>query len=138
MRPLGFLYPFQGKRISLTDIVLYYRNKGIDIDKNRLNVMIKEKTKDIERENITEEMLLDMIKTLVSQRTLATVDANFKTNCIKEFGQEFWDNLLNRKEKINNSRKFRNQMRVSKQSNKVGEQIIENKLEEQQNIEERN
>lgn len=112
-----FLYPFHGKKASLNEISKYYRYRGIAIDKNQLNRMIKQKADRIGRNSITEEMLLDMVKEQIYRKVLSTVNADFKANCIKEFGEDFWDILLKRKEEINKSKNFRRMMKLNSVSN---------------------
>lgn len=121
-----FLYPFQDSKVSLIEILQYYRKKGLDVNKSQLYSAIKEVSNQIGRENITEEIFLNIIKKVLSQKTLATVDSNFKANCIEEFGQEFWDDLLARKKVINKNRSFRNSMKVttSNQYNIANKSII--------------
>lgn len=113
----GFLYPFQGKMMPLREIIRYYRYKGIDIDRNFLSTIIRQKADEIGRENITEEIFLDLVKDIVSRKMLVTVSSDFEKNCIHEFGQEFWDDLLRKKQEKREAQKFRAQMRVKKQTN---------------------
>lgn len=135
----GFLYPFYGKKVTLTQVMRYYKEKGIPIDKGQLGIIIKIVSDKIGRENITEEMFLDMIKLVVSKRTLSTVDKNFKINCINEFGQQFWDDLLERKKQIRNERNFRRSMRIDKtvniEKNSEVDKIIVSKKENKKNEE---
>ena len=113
----AFLYPFQGKMMPLREIIRYYRYKGIDIDRNFLSTIIRQKADEIGRENITEEIFLDLVKDIVSRKMLATVSSDFEKNCIHEFGQEFWDDLLRKKQEKHEAQKYRAQMRVKKQTN---------------------
>ena len=113
--PQKVCYPFKGELVPLAIVLKYYRDKGIEIGRAQLNNVIKETVDDIGRENITEEVFLDIIKQTLSKKALSTVSSDFKAACINEFGQEFWDNLL--------TKKFRKSMQVTT----IGQNDIEDR-----------
>ena len=121
--PQKVCYPFKGELVHLAIVLKYYRDKGIEIGRAQLNNVIKETVDDIGRENITEEVFLDIIKQTLSKKALSTVSSDFKAACINEFGQEFWDNLLTRKEVISENKKFRKSMQVTT----IGQNDIEDR-----------
>lgn len=120
MRKGTHLYPFQGKKMSLSEISRYYNQKGIELNYNMFMTAVRKLADKVGKENITEEQILNTVKDVLSKKTLGAALPDFKENCIKEFGANFWDDLLKRKmdavqkrkEKIKKSKDFREQMKV--------------------------
>ena len=127
MRKGVALYPFKGKMMSLPEISRYYNKKRIELNYNMFASEIKKIAEKVGRENITEEQIIDVVKSVLSKKNLGTALSDYKENCIKEFGQEFWDNLLARKASIGEARKFRLSMKVNINKNNI--EPIEKKIE---------
>ena len=123
-------YSFKGKMMTAPQIERYYRDKGIDFNVATLNAEIKKVDNEIGWKNITENMMVELVKKTLSRKTLATASSNFKENCINEFGQEFWDELLKRKEDIRSSANFRRKMKIEQSK-------LEQKSEDNHNMVER-
>ena len=58
-------------------------------------------------ENITEEQVLNSVKNTLCKKNLGTVLPEHRENCIKEFGQDFWNDVVARKTAIGQARKAR-------------------------------
>lgn len=119
MRKGVALYPFKGKMMSLPEISRYYNKKRIELNYNMFASEIKKIAEKVGRENITEEQIIDVVKSVLSKKNLGTALSDYKENCIKEFGQEFWDNLLARKASIGEARKFRLSMKADINKNNI-------------------
>lgn len=91
-------------------------------------------------------MFLNIIKKVVSRTRLSSVGKDFKSNCINEFGPEFWEYLTERRKRLDANRQFRLKMKKmgnfnnekSGQIESYIDSVIESKNSEQQNAEERN
>ena len=118
-------YPFQGKMMSIPEISRHYNKKGIELNYSMLVAEVKKIADRVGRENVTEEQILEAVKCVLSKKNLATMLPKYKENCINEFGQKFWDDLLARKEDIVQARKFRLSMKVN--LNETKEKNIKNK-----------
>ena len=128
MRKGIYQYPFQGKMMTATEISRYYRRKEIDLSYAIFSTELRKMAEEIGRENITEEQVIATVKDVISRKSLGTALPGYEENCIKEFGQEFWNEVLTKKAKKAqeiqnkkiNTRKFRESMKAeSNQMSKV-------------------
>ena len=107
MRRGTHLYPFRGKMVTLSDISRYYNNKGIELNHTMFTAEVKKVADKVGRENITEEQVLNSVKNTLCKKNLGTVLPEHRENCIKEFGQDFWNDVVARKTAIGQARKAR-------------------------------
>lgn len=103
-------YPFNGKMLTVTEIWRYYQKKEIDIQKSTLVIELNEKTKGLAKEEIREEDVISAVKGAIAKRSIAAAVGNFGENCINEFGQEFWKEIITKKQE-NRNKRFRDSMK---------------------------
>ena len=114
-------YPFQGRMMTLSDISRYYNNKGIELNHTMFTAEVKKVADEVGRENITEKQVLNSVKNTLCKKNLGTVLPEHRESCIKEFGQDFWDDLVARKTAIGQARKARlESAKKFRESMKVG------------------